>query len=604
MNIKRTNRFVAILNVISVASIYILYFSTNYLLSSIMSGDNGGKSVYNSFILDTLLNNIQIIMAVFYSVVGIINVICAIQNKDNKKIFFWQLVFGLYEIWAAISLGVFLKNDDILEIGSKIVSVIPIILVVINFIRIKKNRPKVIQIISYIAVLIISILDLLDIVGAYWNVIAIVMQFIYIHFQDKNIEENGSRKIINIILYYVIQVIIVIGFLFMIIYSLLISKINEVRWKNGLEELYNNVATLQGSTNKELYIPVEKNYKFGFINESGKEKIACEYDRVTYFNEIEINSGKYYIALAKKDDKYYIISKNNNSIELNGNLEKYMQTIDNYWGEIMTNMFNEDENYRIAYLQSFEFFLQVLTRGEAQLSQQTVEKSNYGTEDEVSLTKRNSKFTYKSSNYTMLIEPIREKVDEDDYFENYLEYSDKVYYNEDDDTYYISSDKTKCKVTITKSNGEEQSSIVYLPGIDEDESSLETFTNGFIEFKSEDEERVGWYDSNGNQATIPSNYEIQDIKDNKIILRVDNFDDDDEYDENKHYEMNFIIIDMFGNTLLQTTALDIYDNMYLVKNNNKKMVLLDKDLKQISNEYDKIITTIQMDISANYSSYY
>lgn len=234
MNIKRTNRFVAILNVISVASIYILYFSTNYLLSSIMLGDNGGKSVYNSFILDTLLNNIQIIMAVFYSGVGIINVICAIQNKDNKKIFFWQLVFGLYEIWAAISLGVFLKNADILEIGSKIVSAIPIILVIINFIRIKKNRPKVIQVISYIAVLIISILDLLDIVGAYWNVIAIVMQFIYIHFQDKNIEENGSRKIINIILYYVIQVIIVIGFLFMIIYSLLISKINEVRWKNGL----------------------------------------------------------------------------------------------------------------------------------------------------------------------------------------------------------------------------------------------------------------------------------------------------------------------------------------------------------------------------------
>ena len=510
----------------------------------------------------------------------------------------------MYEIWAAISLGVFLKNDDILEIGSKIVSAIPIILVIINFIRIKKNRPKVIQIISYIAVLIIAILDLLDIVGAYWNVIAIVMQFIYIHFQDKNIEETGSRKIINIILYYVIQVIIVIGFLFMIIYSLLISKINEVRWKNGLEELYNNVATLQGSTNKELYIPVEKNYKFGFINESGKEKIACEYDRVTYFNEIEINSGKYYIALAKKDNKYYIISKNNNSIELNENLEKYMQTIDNHWGETMTNMFNKEGNYRLAYLQSFEFFLQAFTRGEAQLSQQTVEKSNYGTEVEVSLTKRNSKFTYKSSNYTMLIEPIREKVDEDDYFENYFEYSDNVYYNEDDDTYYISSDETKCKVTITKSNGEEQSSIVYLPGIDEDESSLETFTNGFIEFKSEDEERVGWYDSNGNQTTIPSNYEIQDIKDNKIILRVDNSDDDEEYDENKHYEMNFIIIDMFGNTLLQTTALDIYDNMYLVKNNNKKMVLLDKDLKQISNEYDKIITTMQMDISANYSSYY
>ena len=68
--------------------------------------------------------------------------------------------------------------------------------------------------------------------------------------------------------------------------------------------------------------------------------------------------------------------------------------------------------------------------------------------------------------------------------------------------------------------------------------------------------------------------------------------------------MNFIIIDMTGKTLLQTTALDIYSNMYLVKNSNRKMVLMDKDLKVISNEYDKIITTMQMDISANYSSYY
>ena len=44
--------------------------------------------------------------------------------------------------------------------------------------------------------------------------------------------------------------------------------------------------------------------------------------------------------------------------------------------------------------------------------------------------------------------------------------------------------------------------------------------------------------------------------------------------------------------------------MYLVKNNNKKMVLMDKDLNVISNEYDKIISTMQMDISPQYSSYY
>ena len=37
MNKKRTNRLVAISNIIVVASIYILAFSTEYLLSSIMT---------------------------------------------------------------------------------------------------------------------------------------------------------------------------------------------------------------------------------------------------------------------------------------------------------------------------------------------------------------------------------------------------------------------------------------------------------------------------------------------------------------------------------------------------------------------------------------
>ena len=44
--------------------------------------------------------------------------------------------------------------------------------------------------------------------------------------------------------------------------------------------------------------------------------------------------------------------------------------------------------------------------------------------------------------------------------------------------------------------------------------------------------------------------------------------------------------------------------MYLVKLDNKKMVLMDKDLKVISNEYDKINSTMNMDVYAQYSSYY
>ena len=201
----------------------------------------------------------------------------------------------------------------------------------------------------------------------------------------------------------------------------------------------------------------------------------------------------------------------------------------------------------------------------------------------------------------MLIEPIYDgSEEENDYYDNYN--GNSSYYDKEENIYYVSSYETKYKVTVTKPNEEIQSSIVYLPGLDEDEVTLETFTDGYIEFKTEDEKRIGWYDSNGNQMSIPSTYEIQDIKNGKITLRINN--DDDDYNENEKYEMNFIVIDMYGNTLLQTTAIDVYDNMYLVKNKNKKMVLLDNDLKQISNEYDKIITTGLIDIAAKFSSYY
>lgn len=61
---------------------------------------------------------------------------------------------------------------------------------------------------------------------------------------------------------------------------------------------------------------------------------------------------------------------------------------------------------------------------------------------------------------------------------------------------------------------------------------------------------------------------------------------------------------MTGKILLQTNAIDVYDDMYLVKNENNKMVLLDKDLNVISNEYDKIISTMEIDLSGEHSSYY
>ena len=203
----------------------------------------------------------------------------------------------------------------------------------------------------------------------------------------------------------------------------------------------------------------------------------------------------------------------------------------------------------------------------------------------------------------MVIEPI---YSEDEYDDNYYDeedeyYYDDNYYDEEENTYYLSSKNTKHKVTITKNNGEQETSIIYLTDFYEEDATLNTFTNGYIGFEDEENKRNGWIDENGNKITIPDTYTIKDIKNNKVILQVDSTED---YNSNEKPELHFIIIDMKGKTLLQTTALEVYDDMYLVRNNNKKMVLMDKNLNVISNEYDKIISTTQMDISPQYSSYY
>ena len=99
-----------------------------------------------------------------------------------------------------------------------------------------------------------------------------------------------------------------------------------------------------------------------------------------------------------------------------------------------------------------------------------------------------------------------------------------------------------------------------------------------------------------------------DVDDGEIYVQMIYYNENYDGSTESEYNWNNIIIDTTGNILLQTPALDIYDSdiyntVYLIKNNNNKMVLLDKDFKEISNEYDKIITNSQIDISTEYSSY-
>ncbi|MCI8760194.1 MAG: WG repeat-containing protein [Clostridia bacterium] len=189
---------------------------------------------------------------------------------------------------------------------------------------IKKNKPKVIQILSYVAVIILAILEVLNVIHVYWNIIAVVMQIIYIHNQEKNIMQSKIRKITNIILYNVLQLVFTVGFLGMIVSSLVITKVKDEKRKEELFVLlYDYTINLEGVANEELLIPVEKDNLYGFMDENGKEKIPCQYDRVSYFNEVEIGNNQYYIALAKIEDNFIIIDKKGNILLHTTALDRY-----------------------------------------------------------------------------------------------------------------------------------------------------------------------------------------------------------------------------------------------------------------------------------------
>lgn len=564
MNKKRTNYFVTILNTIAIISLYILYFTKDFLNKNIISGPEGIKSIYGSIIIDVIMGNIVLILILICSLIGVLNIICAIQNRKNKKIFFWQLIFGIYEIFIAILFSI---DPIITDLKLNIIigyAVIPIVLALINIILIKKNKPKPIQIISYILAIIISILVILDSEIIYWDIICIIMQFIYIHFQEKNIQESKTRKIVNIILYYILQAIVVISFMAIIIVTIIISIVNYNKINSQVIEILNNIGNLTEITNEEPYMVVENNSKFGFINEYGEEKISCEYDGVSYFHSIDFNKQKYYLALAKKGNEYYIISKGNEQFNISNN--EYFRNISNYVEQEMIAKYSDQDLQLVTEL-SYSFALQILIKQKANVVIQSMPEKILTYEK--NLQRDNSGFYnddnlyYKAENYTMIIESVK---------------NDNPIYTLNDD-YFIETNP-KYKVRIKKNNGEVSSSIVRLPGFNSYSNTIETLNDGSIVFKDPDEETYGWYNNNGDKVFLPSEYEIENIIDNIIIIY--------KYNEESMIT-EYYFINQLGQILLKSyDVLLILENTYVVQNENNKMILYGTDLNKISNEYDLI----------------
>lgn len=562
MNNKRTNYLIAILNIIVVITMILLTIFERNMIIPVVPVNNGIETVnfslYGCHALEVLAGNIELIFMSVCGILTIANIVSAIQNRKNKKIFFWQLTFGILILYTGTYL-LDLLDYDIEEWSIRIiVGVIPIIFAIINIIKTRKNKPTRIQFISYIIAIVIAIVGLIfpEITILFiWNVILIIMQFIYIHKQEKNIEESNVKKIANIILYYVIETLIVILFLGISIISMANTKINDIMFRKEASDLYKKICNMQGIDNDEVYIPVEKNSKYGYIDENGGEEIATEYDRVTFFVNAEFKGQKCHFALVEKDGKDYIISKSNDRIEISNN--KYFKMFKNFFSITFDKPDQNRMDYTTYYTVLPKTYFGYNFKSNFSLDLEDIvdllDKTDNlkEEENEIKLQEINDAYYYKNENYTMKIELV-----------------------EDEKGYY--TDKTK--VTVTKKDGTTSSNIEKITYFNEYHGTIQTLSNGCIAFKNEEGYTNGWYDEYGNKIQIGGNYEILDIKYNKIFI----------YDYENYI---YYILNMNGKTILKTEALDVYsyNDKILIKNKNNKMVICDGELNEVSNEYDKII---------------
>lgn len=209
MNNKRTNYLIAILNIIVVITIILTMIFNDDVMSSMMLSSTNEKmiSLYGCKLQEILVNNSEMIYMSVCGILAIANIISAIQNRKNKKLFFWQLTFGILILYTG-TYSLDLLDYDIEEWSIRIiVGVIPIIFATINIIRTIKNKPTRLEFISYIIAIVIAIVSFMlpKITKLYiwnvtllyiWNVILIIMQFIYTHKQEKNIDESNAKKLL------------------------------------------------------------------------------------------------------------------------------------------------------------------------------------------------------------------------------------------------------------------------------------------------------------------------------------------------------------------------------------------------------------------------
>ena len=498
MNNKKINLFNAINNISCLLLIILLFFVVSIL-----------ELNYGDYLYNTDIGNL---MSVFFSigmwlislaiVVCIIaNIVFTIQNRKNKKLLITYILLTISET-ALLILRI-------------------LILIEFDYIFTLSDMEELTEV------------QLLEFIPIITSIIIIILQIIFICHRkqtEDNIQLNKNRNILNRTLNIIILLLVVVAFIINSVFAFMYIKENNELIKYR-ENISDKIASNFIEESSASYFAICENYKWGYIDDTGKVVVPCIYDSVTpqfyYINAIGL---RYYpVGMVSRNNEYFLISPNGETINLGKKPAKWFE---NEYTEPIFRIFALFSSFFYGDMSRYETDnVTPITLNLVELNRNEVLYDN----GKVSI-----KFTYNT---------------DDKYF---------------DDIYDI---------TVTKQNGEVYKyEYEYIPIYG---SEIYLYSDMYIPFYNESTQ--GWYDLEGNKFFVNKNYGILDIKNNIAVLK--------DLRINKVIFLDLLT----NQTKLTVNGVKICESGYIVKLENNKYVLLDFNLNVLTKEYDCIYANLEFE---------
>ncbi len=333
--------------------------------------------------------------------------------------------------------------------------------------------------------------------------------------------------------------------IFMIFLSILIAAIGlfgiySLTYKDAVEELdeKDNIGQVEYDENffeyvselniKDVYINVEKNGKWGYINQKGQKVIEFKYDYASPFVNIIKNNKNFDVALVCKDGNSYVILKNERTVFSYKNdidVKDYESQLDKL-EEIYLHTFNQEEDFEDNII--------------------TCKTDNI-----------NKIKAYESGGY---LYPFN-----DDY----------------DISIKISQTGSNNRYELVKKFGSNTKISIDCDNLEFDADSISVYSNGYLPFFKTSEKMQGYYTKDLDRVEVGGNAQILEFYDDNILIK--------DYNENRIYFMNQegkILSDKYKDIYVYK------DGYIVKKENDKYTLIDKSFKQTIDKEFDFIDTTL------------